>query len=249
MPHGGPDWGTLGPISTIYTIEDMAELAVRLGSIVTFDRRGNVVWLDDFEGGINCWRAGYQGTGAGVASSAESVRNGAFSAKLTPGNAEDDYAWAGHYCPYPVVSKVGFEISFALDDDTPLLDPELKATSFTHTLRDGSYYHYAELQYLSADRKLQYRDENLAWQDLATNLLLHTYKTLFHTVKLVIDLSTQKYVRAILDNVEYDMSTLSYYYTSGTSAAYWWQGVRAIARKTTNPSVYVDDAILTQNEP
>jgi len=35
----------------------LAELATRLGSIVTYDRKGEVIFCDDFEDGIDAWRA------------------------------------------------------------------------------------------------------------------------------------------------------------------------------------------------
>ena len=58
MGHGYPDYGTQGPVSTVHSIQDLGELAVRLGSIVTFDRRGNVLWLDGFDSGIGAWSKG-----------------------------------------------------------------------------------------------------------------------------------------------------------------------------------------------
>ena len=62
MAHGHPDYGGAAPLATVYTLQDLAELAARLGSIDVFDRRGNVLLLDDFESGIKKWLFG--GTGS-----------------------------------------------------------------------------------------------------------------------------------------------------------------------------------------
>lgn len=242
MPHGGPDWGTLGPLGTIYTIEDLGELAARLGSIVTFDRRGNVVWLDDFESGIGKWEPYFVGTGAALASTSEAARNGAFSAELTKGTDTSDHTQMGHTWYYPTVSKVGFEVSFTSNGN-------LTYIIFRQQLFDGTNRHWAELRYDHITNKLQYLDKNEAYQDLATNLVLTVGYYAFHTIKIVIDIATRKYVRVILDNVEYDMSTIDYRVTAPFAILSWVQVVKIDEGIAGNQSICVDDVILTQNEP
>lgn len=242
MPHGQPDFGAQAVKETVSSLADMGELAARLGSIVTFDRRGDVVWYDDFEGHISKWKSNVSGTDAAATISAEAARNGDFSAKLTTGDVIDKYAEIWHFLPYPIVSKVGFEFSFTLNDNLS----ELQALQ---NLYDGSHHHKAGLRYLPATNKLQYFSKTEGWQDLATDLDLYSASYIFHTSKLVIDLSTRKYVRAIFDNVEYDLSTLSYYYVGQITTPYWRQFISAITGVNSNQSIFIDDAIVTQNEP
>ncbi|GAI16225.1 unnamed protein product, partial [marine sediment metagenome] len=113
MTHGGPDWGTPGPLKTIYTLEDMAELVARLGSIVTFDRRGNIIWLDDFEGTLGKWGIETEGAGYSAQLSAEAARSGGFSAKLISPDDEEDRIGLKRWFPLPVESNIGFEFSWA----------------------------------------------------------------------------------------------------------------------------------------
>jgi len=56
VAHGTPDWGVTAGARTVYQMTDLGELAVRLGSIVTHDRRGDVIFLEDFEEGMGRWR-------------------------------------------------------------------------------------------------------------------------------------------------------------------------------------------------
>jgi len=63
MAHGTPDWGVTASKKTIYSLHDMGELAVRLGSIVSFDRRGDVIFSDSFQNGLGKVYA--SGVGAG----------------------------------------------------------------------------------------------------------------------------------------------------------------------------------------
>ncbi|GAH71394.1 unnamed protein product, partial [marine sediment metagenome] len=58
------------------------------------------------------------------------------------------------------------------------------------------------------------------------------------------------YIRAILGDVEYDMSALSYRHTADPDTTpHWEQIVDIITGVASNQSAYVDDAIVTQNEP
>lgn len=242
MAHGHPDYGGASPLSTVYTLQDLAEHAVRLGSPVSFDRRGNVMWFDDFESGIQKWHGGGLGEGWAVAASAAAARNGAFSVKLTTGAVIDYAVELSHRWYFPALSKVGFEASFAIVDTSHTIE-------FTQYFFDGSHRHYGGLRYLPDDDKLQYYDENGDWQDLATGLDLVEYAEVFHTIKLVMDLSTHKYVRALLNDVEYDLSALNYQLSVADEAPVWYQQVLVATGANDNRSIYVDDVILTQNEP
>ena len=116
MAHGQPDFGLYAVKKTVSGLADLGELAVRLGSIITFDRRGDIVWFDDFEGDVFKWERDPSGVDAAIIVSPEAARNGAFSAKLTTGNLADDHATILHHLPYPVTSRVGFEISFTVNN-------------------------------------------------------------------------------------------------------------------------------------
>jgi len=52
--RGAPDDSNVLSTSTFYRLDDMAELAVRLGSPVQYLRSGNIVFCTTFEDGFNC---------------------------------------------------------------------------------------------------------------------------------------------------------------------------------------------------
>jgi len=242
MAKGQPDFGQYAPTETIVSISDLGELAARLGSIVTFDRRGNVIWFDDFEGGVGKWESYLVGTGASLAACALYSRNGAFSAELLKGDKTTDHAQMSHYWPYPVLSKLGCEISFTSNDNITYIE-------FRQYIFDGTNRHHAELRYDTANNKLQYLDEDGNYQDLATGLVLLSGFYLFNTIKVVIDPATQQYVRVILNDVEYDMSGIDYRLTANAASPYWIQTVKIDEGIAAAYGIYVDDVILTQNEP
>lgn len=247
MPRGQPDFGMYAVKTVGATLSDVGELAARLGSINTFDRRGDVVWFDDFEGDINGWFPFYDGDGAGVEASAERARSGAFSCKLTTGDEVGDPAMAVHYAPYPVVGGVGFEISFTI---APIIAVgELHYHTFILTLFDGTHRHYAMIRYVEADKELLYWDGNPDWKVLASDLKLYFSTYEFKTLKLVIDLKTHKYMRLILNAKEYDMKDLSYQLTDDPiTTPYWGSAFRLDTGRAENTISWIDDVILTQNE-
>jgi len=242
MAHGYPDYGIYTPKKTVHALQDMAELAARSGSIVTFDRRGDVIWLDDFESGIEKWAAILQGTGAEAVNTAETARNGGYSVKLTTGNAADDWAFLAHPHAYPVFSKLGFEISFSLDS-------AIKDVRIFLVLYTGTTQHVAEIVYIHSTGELQYRDQNNVYQTFATITPLRVYSKLFHTIKLVIDPANTKYYSLILNNQTFDLSAYSYFTTSSVVYPYMEVAIQVSTPDAVNRSIYVDDAIITQNEP
>ena len=242
MAHGQPDFGMYSLASTIYKLADMGELAARLGSIDTFDRRGDVVWLDDFEDNIAKWLVTSLGTGAGVALSTEAARNGAKSAKITTGNAQNDYASIAKYLGSLVTGEVGAEISFTLSDSL------IKVMLYLFYY-DGTNQHFAGIDYRLDNDTLYYVNAAGGTSVIAAGVALAASQYLFHTIKLVIDLKNDKYARLILDGVEYDLSSYSYQVTASAAGPFFIMQFEAQTNVADNISIYADDAIITQNEP
>ncbi|GAG14536.1 unnamed protein product, partial [marine sediment metagenome] len=117
MPHGVKPYGRTEAQNTVFGLQDMGELAARQGSIVTFDRRGNVIWYDDFESSLNKWLLYDLGVGAAVVESNEAARNGLVSCKVTTSAVLGQYSGIRHDHMIPVLSKLGFEISAAHENN------------------------------------------------------------------------------------------------------------------------------------
>jgi len=239
MPHGGPDWSTEGPLSTVYSIQDMAELAVRLGSIVTFDRRGNVLWMDDFESGIEAW--GPRLPGADYFSWVPNHHAGGFCARMATRAVANDHNYMGVYVPYPVLSKMGFEFSFRRDTNLKWIYLDvwfLSGTIFTDT----------EVKWTAATKTWSYLGADNAEHDLSPTVNLEE-DLLFHTVKLVGDYVNGKYVRLIVDNVIYNMTDLEPYATGSPVGPYILIIIGIRTESDDVAAADIDNVIITQNEP
>jgi len=242
MAHGYPDWGIFTSKKTVYALQDMAELAARLGSIITFDRRGDLLWYDDFEENINKWNLTFSGVGANIALSTDTARNGGSSAILTTGDAIGDYAYMDRFIPYPVLSSIGFELSFTTNDNLDFIE-------FTLAFYDGSFLYIARVRYYPATDKFQYVDSTGTYQDLISDFPLRADVHLFHTMKLTIDMKEGKYRYFIINATTKSLEGVDLWKFSSNIEPHLMVRVYSRSAVAGNQSIYVDDAIITQNEP
>jgi len=194
MPHGGPDWGTGGPLKTVYTLEDMAELAARLGSIVTFDRRGNIVWMDDFNSGLSKWFASGTGLDNSQAISSELAFHGWTSAKLVCGSDGTRLALLERQLAYPALSRFGLELAWNLGSTIEKVQLLFKLRTATGKCDTG-------IEFDGVNNKLRYLVAGGDWADLKSPVSIPAGGTLFNVWKIVADLNTREYVRLICNNV------------------------------------------------
>jgi len=242
MPHGVKPWGGIRKEVVYATMTDLAELAVRLGSIVSFDRRGDVIWWDGFEDTLNKWTASGYGTGNAQEVSTDYARNGQYSAKLTAGAQVGGWARIDHYMPYPVLGKMGFEFSFVQHAETDYMD-------VFFTLYDGTLYYPARIRLAYVDKKLQYYNSSFGWTDIATGWELYRFAGLFHTLKLVVDFANKEYSRLIVDSTTYDLSGISVPQASSSDSPHLEIGIKTVNASNFSGITYIDDVIVTQNEP
>jgi hypothetical protein len=219
-----------------------AELAACITVAHRFDRRGNVVFMDDFGTGYSNWIGAFSGTGGANTVSAITSRSGSYSILLTTGKVAGGNASLSKYWPRSSTGRLGFEVSFAPTTDNPTF-----RIDFRHY--DGAKYHIFSVRYDYPNDKLQYLDDAAAWQDVATSLAFYPNRTSFNTIKVVCDLSDNTYERVMMNDAEYDLSGIDTKEVVSVTAPYLSLVVLADGDASNNYLVYVDDVILTQNEP
>ena len=220
----------------------MAELATRLGSVATFDKRGDVIWMDDFESGVERWKYEEDVAGGSLVWSPYRAKSGAFSAALTPPPQQYKQAYMSHYFNISVLSKMGFEFSWVNTSHPYWLGLKI-------SLYDRTYLHQPEILCYPGEAHIDYRDENSNMQYLTTNFTFRDHPWVFHTIKLVLDFTTKKYLRLIADDTEFDMSTFQYPLEASSYAPHGWMTIFVASYNATPPTYYIDSAIITTNEP
>ncbi len=242
MSHTGPDWGINAPKLAVYNLSDMAELAARLkGCVNTYDRRGNVVWWDDFEDNINKWEV-QNYAGSTVALSSDTARNGAKSGKLTTDAVLAAKAGIAIYRPAIPRGGIGAEISFNFYTQPNRLDLELSWYT-------GTRVYIGRVRIYDLSGNVDILKSSGAQETVITQGLISSNLGAFYTVKLVIDAVNYKYKRLLFGSYEVDLSDYPLYNTSSPNTAQIRCEVLNVAGADLASSTYVDDFILTQNEP
>ena len=218
------------------------ELAARLGSINTYERRGNVVFIDDFEDSTLKWKVGGSGTDHTEVRTNNSAHSKNYSMKLTTGNAALDGAYIQHLHYVPPLKRLGIEMAVALEVATP---GQIWNEAMIY---DGSYYIHPQALYYPSSGSLKITDENDVAQTIAT-VSTKRDPLFYNQWKMVFDLNTYKYVRMFFNNVEYDISDYGIYRVLNSSAAHMYIQILAYNASSGNHSAYIDNVILTQNEP
>ena len=244
---GMPDYASpkpLGqvPVGPVYTLSDLSELAARIGSIDSFDRRGNVIWLDDFESSLNKWEVLYTTPPAAAAISTERARNGGNSALLTTGDTLGSLQAIRHNMPIPYTSKMGFEFSFAYKDNVDYVFLEIY-------FRALEYSHHARIRLNFGVVYPSIYDQTQNYVEVPTRVYLPKNSYLFHTCKLVVDFLNQKYDRLIINAQSIDISDYQYYVSSPTDEKLLGLTIKLSTEANASANLYADDVIITQNEP
>ena len=175
-----PDYTSKYKNRTIGNVIDVGELAVRLNSIVGYNRGGNVVFLDSFNDAVLKWNK-EEGVGGGVvALSVAHPKSGSSSCVLTAGAGLVGQALIYTTFGALVTGKIGFETSFTMNPDTTVFYMQF-------TYYDGTNYHRGAVQYSRALNQWEYSDNTPAWRQLVAGVDLEDTLGTWHTMKLVLD--------------------------------------------------------------
>lgn len=242
MAHGAPDDSNVVKLGPIYRVDDLAELAVRLGSPSLWDRRGEIVVIDSFEHGLGRSGSLLSGTGAHIRLSCARALHAGYCVALKAGADASRYAGLAYIYGLPQTTKLGLEFSFTIDDDTEYWEWRI----FWYT---GSSYSLAAVRYDAQDDTLYYLDSDGDWTEFASSVTLRKYAEAWQIGKLVADYTDLEYVRFVLSNTVYSLADLSLQtVVSSTSPQLVCQALH-YGTSGNNPVAYLDAVMVTQNEP
>jgi len=242
MPHGTPDWGVDWIPRTVWGLEDLGEHAARLGSPHLWDRRGDVIIQDSFEHGLG--QCGRLGSGANWAVRLEGgyAWRGAFSAKLITGDEKGNYARIRYVHGLPVDSRLGLEFTFSPHANT-------RTIYWTIIRNDGTGAIRAPVWYEFQNDLLWCRNGDAPHVNFGTDVNLSD--EMWHTGKLVADfgVTPRRYVRFILNNQEWDLTPYALQAIIGGPQQETYWDIHHYTNVDANIAAYVDNVIVTQNEP
>jgi len=242
MPHGTPDWGLKGPKSTVYGLDDMAELAVRLGSPVSYDRRGDVMFHEDFSQGLAAWTWNCTGDGCGRALDCMSAVAAPYGIKLTTGPDDGDDSWILHSMYLPQLGLIGLEASCMPTDDMGRFVLDVLFFDGVHSTRFWADYNHAT-------GELEVPNDAFVLQVVATPGVQQVGTNSFFTFKAVMDLATPSWARLLFNDQAYDISAYAPWVVLDPSAARMEFYLVAYTAADVSVSPTIDRVVVTQNEP
>lgn len=220
----------------------IGELIAALTPAKRFDRRGDIIFIEGFESGLTHGVVTTSGTGAAVAVTTAEARSGGLAAKLTGGSDGSRYAALSWYFHQTPEGKIGLEAHFRPDADIQYLVLQI-------AWYDGAELHQGNLRWNNDNEDFEYYDSAGAYQQLQTGDDLIGRAGLFHTAKLVVDVENDLYHRALCRAAEVDMSSYALYTPTDTSGPYILFTVFLYSHSGDNDWCYLDNVIMTQNEP
>lgn len=219
-----------------------AELAVRLGSSVAFDRRGQVAIIENFESGWPLWTWSGSGTLAAGALDPTSSLSGGYSVKLTGGSTNVRFSMIGQTRGVAPMGRVGLEFAFALGSGIDYVSGSLY-------MADGTRAYRAQARYEYAGTDLEIYNAAGGWTKIGDMGKPGTVGNEYNILKFVVDQDTQKYERVLLNDVAVEPTTVGYYDSGATTDTHISIQLACYSRAASNDDVNIDDIIVTLAEP
>lgn len=207
MPRGQPDFGMYAAKEVGATLSDMADLAVRLGSIVEYDRRGDVIYLDGYETAVPHFR-NYSSDDCSAKLDSTYVRSGAQSVKLSTDGTINNYAGLIYYMAPMVTGKHGIKISPNLYDMMPWWNSYYQIDFATW---DKGYFKAGGVRLNLKTQEASYLGADDEYHPFETDLKVYAgIPEIFHNIKLVYDIDAAKYIRLMINTITWDLSAYSF---------------------------------------
>lgn len=242
MPHGTPDWWGATPQKQQHKLSDQAELAVRLGSANTYDRRGTTILQEGFERGLIGWRKVATAGDWSVKPTAEGSLTGGYSCELSPDPTDGYYAGINCYLRRPELGGCGLEVTFCANG------PNLDFLVIRADVYDGSDNHMYAGQYDQGDGQVKVRDSTGTWQVVGNPGSFPYGNYNWIPMKLRFDTLAETYMNYLIGPRNYDASAYGPEVSASTTPDGIYVRVWAYVSGDNTIHPLIDSVILTQNE-
>lgn len=242
MAHTLPPWTTKYRMVKVFANVDNNELAARLGALSTEDRRGDIIWYDDFEADAIHWWKEFSGGTPTMALDTTRAYRGNQCMKLTTDGDNNNWLAMRKEFQHPNEVKIGAECMIKF----PLTKAQVTMSLDGYT---GSAFYTGQIRYDIDAGEIQYYASPGGWTKLNGSLYDAANKEIWHLMKLVIDWEAKEYVRVIISDMEYNLSGKALVATAIGTSKHIIARVRLDAKEAVAKTCYVDNFIFTQNEP
>ena len=229
------------PGSTRFPVADLGELAARLGSPVTFDRRGEVLWYDIGNHGLSAYTVGGSGYRNEIYVDCAYTLHGGYTYKMVAGSDSDLYSYLVKILSNIGLQHMGLEVAFAL------LTPNdyflISALFF-----DGSQMHRGIIKVKGSEQTLCYEDKNGNDIPLLSGIKFDDPYGVTHHIKLVMNFETGYYERLLFDTYRISLADIQEHKSNAPDIPQYRLRLRQQGRLGYNDTVAVFHIIVTGNE-
>lgn len=215
-----------------------SELAVRLGSPVSYDWRGQVFWMETFGNGKGSVKTMSNGAGAAISIDPEYSLSDGFSLKLMGGSDGGRFAMAYGYGGQSPSPRVGISVAIA---------GYAERTSISVRSKSDATRYAGKVRYEWATNYLYYQKSDGGYQLLATKYMYGS-SSVFNRLKLVIDAAKHEYVRFLINDTNYNLAGGYLYSDAGGVDGTVEFEIETLSRSGANDYQLLDHIILTVNE-
>jgi hypothetical protein len=242
LPLDMPDDYIYLPGSGKSTLGDMGELAVRIGSPVSYDRRGSVYWYDDFEDGIGGYSLDLAGTGAAIRYTHSYVFRGALSAKLTGGSTGNKHAGLIKRISPALFTTFGLEVTYSIAGNVSNI-------VITFRYYTGTILYEGATTIEMANQRALFTSPGPVYPPIIPLDIEINDPALFNTSKLVVDMVNLTYLRFMHNQDDFSLNDGNLVSTPQVSPARLEAIVLVNSVAGSNGIIYVDNMIVTIGDP
>ena len=239
---GLPDYGMYAALENMGRLVDYAELAARLGSIVTYNREGYLTFYDDFEKTPLKWAPVKLNGDGFVGLSNEYSQRGGQCLKLQ--TTATQYHWVGVTRYFPLVSMENLGMEIVLKNENT--DCSV-IVYFNQYINGVDYIVKYELNFKT--KTLSFHGYGTCTGESSGHFNPQRGEYIGHYYKLVIDNHNHRYLRFLYDRKEYNLKDCTFETTTTSSNDASFCRIYLTNLGTGEKTVYIDNVILTQNEP
>ncbi len=241
MSHGAPDDSDVVKRGDVYRLDDMAELAARLGSPVAYHRYGDVIWFDTFVGGLGGWSYSVAVPDSNVYVQSDHYLRDGIAAELFTQAVTLSHPWLYKRAAYYPDTLIGFGVQFLFDGGD--IDLFLTVQLFTGTNR-----YSAEVQIQFPAGALLYLNSAGIWVPFGNVGTLDVDGYIWTPIKMVVDTSAHQYIKFMFGLTTFLLPAVAMYAAVDTTAAHSLAGIGFGSDDVYAQSLYIDDAVFTCNE-
>ena len=226
-------WGNVLP-------SGLTELGARLGSPIAYERRGQVIVLENFDQGVDDWLWSATTATSYIKAATASVVHGGYSAYMFRGAGTGGYCQLGRRFDIAPATTVGYSAWYRMYNAPDYI-------IFYLLVDDGTNTHQGSLLIDTATDLIYNRNSGGGYDLITVYPCTPPSEKHFRFIKFTLDLSADTYGYAIINGAEHDLSSESC--QTGIS------GVRQIlplvevyAEAGNDTEVYVDSLAITTME-